>query len=251
MTERHTSFMLVFAAVFSVSTVYADGLRFESGPQRVELIELYTSEGCSSCPPADRWLSKLKKHPGLWSEFAPIAFHVDYWDYIGWQDRFAKAEFSDRQRAYAREGAAPFVYTPGLFRNGDDWRDWRSESLKPGPVAETGVLSVEIDDQVVQVRFESFDSGSLPFVAHVAVLGMDRSTDVRAGENRGKQLPHDFVALEVKSTSLESRDGVYDSTVVFEEGTFPGDGQTALVAWVSGKDSLVPLQAAGGYLPQK
>jgi len=238
-------------AVFSLAAAHADGLRFESGPNRVELIELYTSEGCSSCPPADRWLSRLKKHPGLWSEFAPIAFHVDYWDYIGWQDRFADPEFSERQRTYAREGSAPFVYTPGVFRSGDDWREWRSESLQPGPGVESGVLTVEVESDVVHVRFAASDSGSNPYVAHIAVLGMGLSTDVQAGENRGKKLQHDFVALDVRSTALEWRDGVYDSTFVFEDRAFPGDGDTALVAWVSGSDSQVPLQAAGGYLSGK
>jgi len=64
-------------------------LEFSSGTNHVSLVELYTSEGCSSCPPADRWFSELKRDDGLWREFVPLAFHVDYWDYIGWQDRFA------------------------------------------------------------------------------------------------------------------------------------------------------------------
>jgi len=56
---------------------------FNSSTQQVNLIELYTSEGCSSCPPADKWLNSLKEQQGLWTEFIPLAFHVDYWDYIG------------------------------------------------------------------------------------------------------------------------------------------------------------------------
>jgi len=245
---RALSEALLLAAVSS-ALVHADGLVFESGPNRVELVELYTSEGCSSCPPADRWLSGLKEQSGLWSEFAPIAFHVDYWDYIGWQDRFASPEFSERQRIYAREGAAPFVYTPGLFRAGDDWRGWRSESLRPGPGAEAGVLSVEVEGQVVHIRFASADSGSRLYVAHVAVLGMGLSSDVRAGENQGKKLQHDFVALDVRTTTLEGRDGVYAATLRLDETAFPRNDAGALVAWISGNGSQLPLQAAGGYLP--
>ena len=65
---------------------------FESGPQRTHLLELFTSEGCSSCPPAEAWLSKLKADPRLWKDFVPLAFHVDYWDHLGWRDPFAAKE---------------------------------------------------------------------------------------------------------------------------------------------------------------
>jgi hypothetical protein len=65
---------------------------FESAPNKVHLLELFTSEGCSSCPPAEEWLTKLKQNPGLWRDFVPVAFHVDYWDHLGWRDRFAAKE---------------------------------------------------------------------------------------------------------------------------------------------------------------
>lgn len=75
--------------------IYAAKCSAKSGAQTVPLLELYTSEGCSSCPPADKWLSGLKPDP---KKFIPLAFHVDYWNYIGWKDKFSKAEYSDRQR---------------------------------------------------------------------------------------------------------------------------------------------------------
>ncbi len=87
---------------------------------QVSLLELYTSEGCSSCPPADRWISKLKKDDRLWSSMIPVAFHVDYWDYIGWKDRFASPEYSLRQRNYARSKNLKTVYTPGFLLNGEE-----------------------------------------------------------------------------------------------------------------------------------
>ncbi len=71
--------------------------RFESGPEQTALIELYTSEGCSSCPPAEAWMSHLKDDPGLWKQFVPIAFHVDYWDRLGWRDRFSSKRWTERQ----------------------------------------------------------------------------------------------------------------------------------------------------------
>src|SRR5688572_1610666 len=99
-----------------------DAFRLQSPAQQVHLLELYTSEGCSSCPPADRWLSDLKDDPGLWKNFVPVAFHVDYWDHLGWKDKFARAAHTSRQRRYADEWGANTVYTPGLVLDGAEWR---------------------------------------------------------------------------------------------------------------------------------
>lgn len=100
---------------------------FTSTETQVRLVELYTSEGCSSCPPADRWLSGLLTSPHLWGSIIPIAFHVSYWDYLGWHDSFALDEYSQRQRAYANLGKTG-VYTPGFFVNGQEWRGFFERS---------------------------------------------------------------------------------------------------------------------------
>ena len=88
------------------------------------LVELFTSEGCSSCPPADAWISQLKESPDLWKKIVPVAFHVDYWNNLGWRDRFAKPEFTARQRRYVAAWGGDSVYTPGFVVNGKEWRDW-------------------------------------------------------------------------------------------------------------------------------
>ena len=85
---------------------------FESPETQASLIELYTSEGCSSCPPAEARLTKLRDNPGLWSQFVPVAFHVDYWDKLGWPDRFASGVFTRRQYQYAARWGGSSVYTP-------------------------------------------------------------------------------------------------------------------------------------------
>src|SRR5438477_9939189 len=91
---------LAAGVTFCFSTqILASEMVFESGPARVHLLELFTSEGCSSCPPAEAWMTKLKDNPGLWHDFVPIAFHVDYWDHLGWRDRFAAKEWTARQQA--------------------------------------------------------------------------------------------------------------------------------------------------------
>jgi hypothetical protein len=79
----------------------AEEFEIRSGPERVSLLELYSSEGCSSCPPAEQWLGELRKDPRLWRSIVPVAFHVDYWDGLGWKDRFAQPQWTARQRAYA------------------------------------------------------------------------------------------------------------------------------------------------------
>ena len=99
-------FLLAILATVALTAPPATGVPtvFESGAERVNLVELYTSEGCSSCPPADRWLSGLRRNRGLWQQVVPLAFHVDYWDNLGWRDQFADASWSERQRQYAVQG---------------------------------------------------------------------------------------------------------------------------------------------------
>jgi len=84
-----------------------DSFEFRSRESQTALLELYTSEGCSSCPPAEVGWSKLKTSAGLWLDFVPIAFHVDYWDDLGWPDPFATPTASKRQRAYAATWLRP------------------------------------------------------------------------------------------------------------------------------------------------
>jgi len=96
----------------------AGEVQFTSGPEHVALIELYTSEGCSSCPPAERWRGSLRGEEGLWSRFVPVAFHVDYWISLGWADRFSEDEHTRRQRAYARHFLVPaFTATVDCWHN--------------------------------------------------------------------------------------------------------------------------------------
>src|SRR3954454_1449306 len=92
--------MLVPVVVLPLSAS-AEEIVFESKPARTHLIELFTSEGCSSCPPAEAWLSKLKTEPQLWRDFVPVAFHVDYWGHLGWRDPFASKIWTARQYEYS------------------------------------------------------------------------------------------------------------------------------------------------------
>src|SRR5205814_1853552 len=113
---------IVLAALGSLEARAAACLA-RSGTQTAALVELYTSEGCSSCPPADRWLSNLARTYTP-QRVIPLALHVDYWDYIGWKDPFARREFSQRQRRLSQLQRASFVYTPQVLVQGTDFRAW-------------------------------------------------------------------------------------------------------------------------------
>jgi len=223
-------------------------VEFSSGQHQVAMLELFTSEGCSSCPPADRWLSNLKNDPGLWSNFNPIAFHVDYWDYIGWTDRFAQSQFSDRQRRYADEGGARVVYTPGFFVNGTDWRGWRTGETIASANNEVGDLAVSITGRDVVAQFDSQNDKHEDLVFHIAVLGMNLETKVAAGENTGKTLHHDFVALSVVSVPLENTTTGYKATTRIANANSVAKDR-AIVAWVTDNKRQTPIQSVGGLLP--
>jgi len=223
---------------------------FTSGPAQTRLIELFTSEGCSSCPPAERWLNNLKDHPGLWRDFAPIAWHVDYWDRLGWPDRFASREFTDRQYLYRAAWAAAeaagdhrSVYTPCFALDGEEWRE-RLRRQPPEPAHGQGALRVEIADGKCRVSFTPRHDTNLKYVAHAALLGAGITTRVKAGENRGETLRHDFVALATAHAAL--RDGAGE--LALPQSDQPGVPRRALAVWITRKGSTEVLQAAGGWL---
>ena len=162
-----------------------------SGPARPQLVELYTSEGCSSCPPADRWLSRLPASAGL----VRLAFHVDYWDDLGWPDRYADPRYAQRQSIQAARDGHATVYTPEVVVDGREWRRWSSglpaRAAAPAPIALA--LSIRSGDRL-ELALVSADGASLPAAdVHFAVTEYGLSSAVRAGENRGKRLAHDHV----------------------------------------------------------
>ena len=226
-------------------------IQFQSTPATAALLELFTSEGCSSCPPAEAWLARLKDDARLWKEFVPVAFHVDYWDGLGWKDPFAKAAFTDRQRRYAAEWRGSSVYTPGFVWNGAEWRGWfQRESLPRVSSADAGVLAASSADGTTwAIRFMPNGAARRAFTAHVALLGFDLAVQVKAGENRGRELKHDFVALALAETRLTQDGGVWrgESKLNPKPGLIPK--RTALAAWVTAEALMQPVQSVGGWLP--
>ena len=239
---------LVLIVIYCFSAPAAAERLIKSPATRVSLLELYTSEGCSSCPPADEWLSSLKRDKRLWTSLVPIAFHVDYWDYIGWKDRFASPQYSDRQRRYAISKNLSTVYTPGFLMNGEEWRSFfglRRLSLDQESAA--GVLSLHLDGTNVKARYLAGNHQRADLILNLALLGFDISTEVRAGENHGRTLTHNFVVLGHKTTALTQANESYDAATTLPESDIDA-GQYGLAAWVHGARDLTPIQAAGGYL---
>jgi len=184
-----TSLLRLMSFVAVIHGAGAATLELASPVQQAALLELYTSEGCSSCPPADRWLSQFRSDPRLWKNIVPVAFHVDYWNHLGWQDRFSDAGYTKRQHSYQRYGYLGFVYTPGLIFNGREWRGWFERQGLPATKPDNiGILKATIDDNTVTAEFEPARSMPSPLILNIALLAFDQTSDVSAGENRGKNL---------------------------------------------------------------
>ena len=164
-----------------------------SGATRVNVVELYTSEGCSSCPPADRWLSTIASDTSGANPVLPLAFHVTYWDRLGWADRFARPAYTERQYSVAAAIGAAVVYTPQVIVNGADWRNW---PRLPKPVAAPEVeLQLSRDGDTFTARIKRRDGAAItqPIAGYWALLEDGHKTEVRAGENAGVSLRHDHV----------------------------------------------------------
>ncbi|MCL2917047.1 DUF1223 domain-containing protein [Shewanella litorisediminis] len=203
-----------------------------------QIIELYTSQGCSSCPPAEAWISGFANETGLWRSLFPLAFHVSYWDYLGWKDPFADPAHGKRQYAHWNRKHSKGVYTPQIFIGG---REWRGDEV---PKAQAGQLWLKLEGQSLQARFEG-QADSL----HLAVVGMGLVSAIGRGENRGKRLTQDFVVLQHWQFKGSATDTGVHFAEEFELTSRPEWQQAsrlALVAWVEYKS--LPLQAVGDWM---
>jgi hypothetical protein len=216
-----------------------EAMAFSSGPGQVTLIELFTSEGCSSCPPAEGWLTAKRDDPGLWRTFVPVSWHVDYWNRLGWPDRFSTRSFTERQYAYSRHWQTDSVYTPCFVRDGREWR--ATDGVVP-LTERPGVLTVHYDGATVSGEFAPADAVSrLRYEIHVVLLGGGIQSRVTAGENRGTTLEHEFVALAMV-------DGELGRALPLPLRRIPGVQREAIAAWVTRRGELAPVQAVGGWL---
>lgn len=183
---------LAAAAALCVAPVaLAQTCQRHSGPKPPTVVELYTSEGCSSCPPADRWLTTLRDR----SDVLALAFHVNYWDRLGWPDRFAAPAHTARQQELARRAGAVQVYTPQVVVDGNDWRRWPQLPSGRATSELAPALQLQREGERVTALVAALP-GHRPGTTlngYWAVLEDQHSSRVRAGENAGATLRHDHV----------------------------------------------------------
>jgi len=238
--------------LFAVCAARSAPAQFQtSSTHQTSLLELYTSEGCSSCPPAETWLSKLKDASGLWTNFVPVAFHVDYWNRLGWRDPFSDEQFSARQQSYAQLWSAENIYTPEFVLNGREWRNWLGFRGAPGASdAAPGVLQASSSDgRHWTATFSPRDQSHKDYEINVAVLVNGVGINVKAGENAGRHLQHDFAALSLATHPLTSQTNSLSGSFVIDDHPKNVTGRLALAIWVTRAGQLEPLQATGGWLP--
>jgi hypothetical protein len=232
-----------------------------SGRDTLPLVELFTAEGCDSCPPADRWLSATFPVATAPPVATVLAFHVDYWDRLGWKDRFAASAYTDRQYAAMRANGATFVYTPQLLVQGRDaefGRGHRASDLvaqaRSRPARATIALEARVgDDGPVAARARVTVADAALRRNAVLWLAYTESgfvSDVKAGENRGVRLVHDHVVRALSGPHVVDGQGETEATIAWPRLPERGRG-AALVAVVQDAKSgdvlqTLTLPACGG-----
>ena len=227
--------------------------RASSGERMTAVVELYTSEGCDSCPPADRWLSAFTHRTDASSAVA-LAFHVDYWDRLGWRDRFGSARYTTRQHEQAARQQGAFVYTPQILLQGMDFPRWRSPGGPDAAIAAINALparaaievtatpvdrtatAVDLRLRVPQPRDRSHATIAMALVQDGLV------SEVKAGENAGKRLSHDRVVRQWRAApaALDAAGEATDHVIL----PLPADaGALSVVALVENGDTGTVLQA--------
>ena len=239
------SSLLVSAwSVASVASAFANDCLAWSSKNRVPVVELYTSEGCSSCPPADRWLIKQVNRYSD-SEAIFISLHVPYWDYIGWKDRFAKPEIEARQRLLARLNRTN-VYTPQVFVSGMDSR------LRGGGGRHVSRQLEQIGSQesVIKLGITKVSDGKyelvwgnapdLPLQGYVVITSDSEISNVLAGENTHVKLEHANVARWWSSALIVSEP---DGRFIINTPSFDKDFSQGKVVFVVSNTKRHILQA--------
>jgi len=217
--SRGTTIALAVAAVAAFAqtpSLAADTCSVRSAATVPPVVELYTSEGCNSCPPADRWLSRLKADPNV----VALAFHVDYWDRLGWKDRFASAAFTARQAEQQASNGARFSYTPQVVVDGQDRKDWPgiAAPLANRPAAPLDVQLLRDGDRVT-ATVAATPRSPKRLAAYWAVTEQDHVTAVKAGENDGVTLHHDFVVRDYEPVGAWAARGGAAATLSFKPAT--------------------------------
>lgn len=183
--------------------ISSDNKQMNSTTKTPVLVELFTSEGCSSCPPADVVLGKLlKEQPNSDAEIVTLALHVDYWNRLGWKDEFSDAKYSERQSVYASSFKSDQVYTPQMVVDGQKefvGNDFGNAKNAVAEAAKNKKAFVEIQAENSKVKIIINELNAEEDSSVYLVVAQDNlATNVKSGENSGKNLRHESVVREMK-----------------------------------------------------
>ena len=193
------------------------------------VVELFTSQGCSSCPAADKILANYAKR----GDVLALSFHVDYWNYLGWKDTFSKAEFTDRQQRYARSFRRRGVYTPQAVVNGRDHvvgsRKQHVEGLITSYISQGKGLTVDVnavrDDEKVRVTTNATAGNATLWVIY---YDEQRKVKILRGENRGRTITYHNVVRDVSMLGM-MKQGKLDVTLPLDEMKRKGFDSCAII----------------------
>jgi len=232
-------FIIIFFFAFSYSSHGKKGeiIYFSSGEKKNTLIELFTSQGCSSCPPGEKWLSRLHDDPRLWKSIFPLAFHVTYWDHLGWKDKFSAESFTARQRNYRKDNIIGVLYTPCFIVNGREWRGWYSGKKIPTSKNKSMILKGNLTKQRLRV-YSSADSH--PHYLNIAIVAISQKNYIKRGENAQRNLHENFIVLKYKK--YFSKNGKWS---IYLNRSQYNNQKYAVVLWVSTVKKQTPLQVTG------
>lgn len=183
------------------------------------VVELFTSQGCSSCPPADRILGELADR----DDVIALALHVDYWDYLGWKDEFASAAHTKRQRAYARAAGERTIYTPQMVIGGADHvvgsRAMKVSQLIQKHSETRAPVTIKLQRQGDTITVRATAKKQLPEMIVQLVTYRPKSTvDIRRGENAGRKLTYHNVVQSMNTLGTWNGQGEYSATASVAAG---------------------------------
>ena len=231
-------------SLLSILSLSARNFEFSSGKSQNTLIELFTSQGCNSCPTADEWLNNFKDNPKLFKEIIPMAFHVDYWDTLDWKDSFSKKDYTARQKAHYDLGHLAQVYTPAILRNNKELKRGDLYNKNTTPEKLVGSLFVQIFGKNVFVRFKPINKKE-KLTANIALLGIGFEEKIHFGENKGKRLLHDFVVLSHQQKIAKGNSNTWIMNLPTSKIKAK---KYAVVVWLTEKNILDPIQITADWL---
>lgn len=212
--------ILLLASLFSFPAFAGDPIIVNSGDKQTAVVELFTSEGCSSCPSADRWLSRLIEVPKDELDVLALAFHVDYWNYLGWKDRFSSAAYTSRQRQLGANNLQKTIYTPEFFVNGMEARGTnkilqkiQEANQQQSPLDLKLTVSRDQNNLVLELQAAGDHDTGERIHHRYLVYENKLSTDVQRGENSGEILKHEQVVRYMSKAQSLGQQNQYRITI--------------------------------------